>query len=151
MASPGDRPVRGKRHAMAAVAVMVMVQRALLIMRGILMIRMMVIATLGCVNRLHHLAGVTCKHTTLQPDKDAEQREPCEQRSHQRPNPSCKTESDQGICFHSPFGSVIFTENPPLSGSEALVSPPQAWMAVRTMARPRPLPPVSRLRERSMR
>lgn len=64
---------------------MVMVQRALLIMRRIPMIRMMVIATLGCVKGFKHLTWVRSKHTALQPDKDAEQCEPCEQRSHQRP------------------------------------------------------------------
>ena len=41
------------------------------------------------------------------------------------------------------------TANPPPAGREALAAPPQASMELRTMARPRPLPPVSRLRERS--
>lgn len=47
------------------------------------------------------------------------------------------------------LGRRIVTAKPPAAGSVAEVSPPQVSMAVRTIASPKPLPPVSRLRERS--
>lgn len=48
-------------------------------------------------------------------------------------------------------GSESVTHRPPPGGRAAETEPPQLSMAVLTMARPRPLPPVSRLRERSRR
>ena len=83
---------------MATVAMMV-VLRALIIVRGILwiagviviMVRMTMFSAFGLMQRRKHLTRVRCKHTTLEPDHNAEQREPCEQGPHQRPNPSCKS------------------------------------------------------------
>ena len=49
------------------------------------------------------------------------------------------------------LGRLRMTENPPFAGNSATEVPPQASMAERTMASPSPLPPVSRLRERSSR
>jgi len=147
--------VRNNWHAMATIAVMVMILRASIIMRRIPRITWMIVlvmtTTFRMVQGCENLARVGCQHTTLQADKNAEHREPCEQRFHQRRNPSFNSGRNQGICSFGSFGTVSLTEKPPPSGSVALVSPPQASMAVRTMARPSPLPPVSRLRERSMR
>ena len=47
------------------------------------------------------------------------------------------------------FRSRSFTEKPPACGRDAEAFPPQASIAVRTIARPRPVPPVSLLRDRS--